>query len=267
MDMLNNNIFKEWNIIGGQKNYKIGNKCFGVTFDPDSSPDTWMTFLKRYDDILTDGEVKLCPGEEIYHFSPMERWNASGKRNRNKRIRYNYQLDSELSVNLAGDCDFNFRKTRFTKFEMIIKQSNLHITDKLRLLNKLYYSNAIHHTHLNFSLFPVSFNLQSLKGRSDDRLDLFLVELKQYYSNNGKQSDIYESSSGELRMYFDSFETFEEYLKRIYHIDATEHDKFVDKLLSMPKKISTTDELENYLDIVSEYWELRMEYFKTLSYN
>lgn len=115
--------------------------------------------------------VEVSPEGELYRFKPKENWDTSGNRNKNFRIRYKYNFDSSDSIRVAGDCDFNFWKNNFTKFEMIIKQSNLCMGDKLRMLNKLYFCNMLHHTYLNFSIFPVSYKLQFLKGRSDDRLD------------------------------------------------------------------------------------------------
>lgn len=65
-------------------------------------------------------------------------------------------------------------------------------------------------------------------------------------------------------MYFNSFENFENYLYIIYHIDINVHKQFVNELLSLPKVIVNTDNLERYFDIVLMYWELRMEHFETL---
>ncbi len=249
-------------IIGDKKNYKIMKTCKNKDFDPDSSPETWVYFLKRYSSIIPDSSEKISLKNDIYTFRPKDNWEAKGSKI--KRIVYKYRLESGETIKLSGDCDFNFRKKRFSKFEMIIKKSGLKNSEKIELLNRLYFCNILHHTHLNFSLFPVGTYMQFKKGRKEDRLDVFLKEIKSFYQNP-KKSSLNELSK-EINQYLNSFGDFNNYVKVIYHIDYNDSKQktFLDKLLNIPSPIATVDNLIEYIDMVIEYWTIRMEHFNKL---
>lgn len=249
-------------IIGDKRSYKIKRKCKDKYFDPDSSPDAWENFLKRYTNIIPSVGTNISLEEDLYIFSPKDNWVTNGSTPR--RIMYKYKLQSGKFIRLSGDCDFNFRKTRFSKFEMIIKKSGLENSKKIELLNRLYICNILHHTCLNFSLFPVGKEMQFIKGRKDDRLDIFLKEIKMFYKNPQKSS--LNKLSIEIKEYLKSFGDFNNYVKCIYHIDYNDKEEkiFLDKMLKTPYPISTVDNLVEYIDNVIEYWNIRMKYFNKL---
>ena len=99
-------------------------------FDPDSSPEAWDYFK------VFSGEIKDL------------NWNG-------KRL-----IWERKTIDIAGDCSFNFNDKKMESFEKILQKPKLEVCPKL----KLEVCQKMHHNLLNFDLIPVTGGMNNLKG-------------------------------------------------------------------------------------------------------
>ncbi|MGN9066133.1 hypothetical protein [Ligilactobacillus agilis] len=107
-------------------------------FDPDSSPEAWDYF-------------KVFSGA-------IEKSNWNGKR----------LIWERETIDIAGDCSFNFNGTKMESFEEILQKPKLEVCPKTKLevcpKLKLKVCQKMHHNLLNFDLMPVTGGMNNLKG-------------------------------------------------------------------------------------------------------
>lgn len=234
-------------------------------FDPDSSPEAWDYFK------VFSGEIKDL--------------NLNSKR----------LIWKSETIDIAGDCSFNFNGTKMESFEEILQKPKLEVCPK----PKLEVCQKMHHNLLNFDLIPVTGGMNNLKGNlkydkenkilvhdlgrppenMHDRLDTFVTfidyslkkrnELKQnipcikeigeFFSNSIFTTSLKGENFGVLYDFMDNYENVYTYCKKFYNIDSI---SFIDKLVASGKKpIKDAESLNDYMDLAIDYWILKGKTF------
>lgn len=257
----NQHITKE-NLQVLKKQSSNGNKG---KFDPDSSPEAWDYFK------VFSGEIK------------------------DLNLNSNRLIWKSKTIDIAGDCSFNFNDNKMKSFEEILQKPKLEVCPKL----KLEVCQKMHHNLLNFDLIPVTGGMNNLKGNlkydkenkilvhdlgrpsenMHDRLDTFVTfidyslkkrnELKQnipcikeigeFFSNSIFTTSLKGENFGVLYDFMDNYENVYTYCKKFYNIDSI---SFIDKLVASGKKpIEDVKSLNDYMDLAIDYWILKGETF------
>ena len=182
----------------------------------------------------------------------------------------------ESGIKIGGDVIFNFRNPYY---ETLLAKN----PEELKRLRE-YKSEKKHYSFCNLSVFPITGKLQNYKGKkgNDDRLDVFLLNLFDYYSSEDKYAHpfmLYNLGRGKgcvskenkelLKDFLDSFspdgdakEKFEDYCEKIYWIDKD----FASKLKDNGKiAINSPDKIVNYMDLAEEFWDKRKTYMKNFT--
>lgn len=217
-------------------------------------------------------------------YSSMEFWKNTdfSKVSNSGYIFYN---NTECSI--SGDVFFNFKKGIKTKkyqkyeyFEELLRRD--FSGDRLiESLKKLDYCNQMFHSFHNFVLLPVPAGLNNFKGTSSfieenfhflDRPDKLLYLMNQYFKERNEDNCIFSSAAGRkskkysaeentiilkktLKDFLDTFDTFDDFCKNLFLIEDKE---FIKKLVENGKKdILTGEDVENYMDLAIEFWNLR----------
>lgn len=243
-----------------------------IVFDPDSSPEAWDYFNKVF-----SGEIKDL--------------NLNSKRQRQRLI-----WKSE-TIDIAGDCSFNFNGNKMKSFEKKMESfEEMKLED---LKKKLEVCQKMHHNLLNFDLIPVTGGMNNLKGNlkydqenkilvhdlgrkpdnAHDRLDTFVTfidyslkkrnELKQnipcikeigeFFSNSIFTTSLKGENFGVLYNFMDNYENVYTYCKEFYNIDSR---SFIDRLVESGKKpIEDAESLNDYMDLAIDYWILKGKTF------
>lgn len=188
----------------------------------------------------------------------------------NRKFKYNKKISKELGF--SGEIDFNFSKkrifglgdSRYNQYKKLIKEGCLdnasrykeYIT-KLEECEKKLYSQA------NISLMPKTGGLQLVKkGVGNDRLDVFIWTLHEYYEY-GITGQVFSRCSCEnmehLKSFLDLFENINEYCEAVYHIDKNlSHDLCV----SGSKIIDSAERVIEYMKLAERFWTQKEEYIK-----
>lgn len=121
----------------------------------------------------------------------------------------------------------------------------------------------MHHTLLNFSIMPATGNMQGVKseGYGDwlDRFDSFVSIIDDYYKG---KNEIILSKAGwnrkSLIKYLTYFEDVYDYFEQHYFIND---EDFIKRLVESGKKyIENQNDVERYVSLAEDYWELKEKY-------
>ena len=186
------------------------------------------------------------------------------------------------SVDLSGDCFFNFNDKKITAFKKISSDEDL-----IERLNKCALR---HHSNENSVLMPATGGMNNVKGkiyyadngfvvagkgrhssRAYDRPDTFLWYLAEFYYQRKCTFDLL--SAGEylynsvfkealqsfnyssLYQFLDSFKDIYEYCKLFYGIEKD----FVDRMIYEGKMpILTSADLNRYIDLAEKFWDVQV---------
>lgn len=257
--------------------YKFKNQgCGVITFEHDSSPRAWKHYERVYGTTIALGknwDRGISERKGVYSHTIRSRY-LTGRGKAFRNIQYLPSKDQKNSYyKFGGDCDFNFNTEKTGAFERKINSfKNLSTNDRNNILAKLEYCSQMHHTLLNMSLMLTTGGMQQAKGKgkplSGDRLDKWFKKLEVYYKNECAIRDITpllhrkNINATRLKGYLDSFNSLEDYLKKIYFI---EDEKFIKKMIESSKfYLNDYDGIKNYLDLAIEYWDIRRIKFEAI---
>lgn len=255
-------------------------------FDPDSSPEAWDHYQEYYNDVGSLGKLTLVNQKDY------------------NRLKSEISVCG-ITYDIAGDCSFNFNEKKVKIFKTIINgDPSISDEDKKKLKELLDKCNENHYTLLNFDLIPVTGGMNNLKGNLKykdenvmvhdmgkpptygllDRLDTFIYFLDYSFKKrnefiNSKHIDLkaigefFSNSVFTTSMKYENFKVLYdllekysdiyEYCEVFYKIDSR---KFVKKLIENGKKpIITAKDIENYMKLAYEFWNIKEQYFKGLS--
>jgi len=185
-----------------------------------------------------------------------------------RKFNYNGKV-SEL-LDLSGETDFNFSKkkivglgdSRYKQYEKLIKMK--YHDDSSQYIGKLYKCSNKFHSQANISLMPKTGGLQLVKkGVGNDRLDVFIWSLNEYYEK-GVTSQIFSNCSCEnrtfLKSFLDLFKDVYEYCEAVYHIDKElSHDLCV----SGSKMIDSAERVIQYMMLAERFWTQKEKYINS----
>ncbi len=184
----------------------------------------------------------------------------------------------ENGIKIGGDVIFNFKNPYYET--LLVNKP-----EELKRLRE-YKSEEKHYSFCNLSVFPITGKLQNYKGKkgNDDRLDVFLLNLYNYYSCEDKASHpfmTYNLGEGKgkvskankdlLKNFLDSFspdgnaeDKFIDYCKKIYWID----NNFALELKDNGKnEIDSPDRIVEYMNLAKKFWDIRKKYMKNPTRN
>ena len=179
-----------------------------IEFDPDSSPAACEHYKNIYGEKKEFGETTYdltkpyFYGEKkhiinaVYkefeglHFFPEKVVNEIKKREKDNI----YPLEISATENLAGETDFNFNQKRWPDWWLLLKNGGY-----AEEVERLKICVATHHTLINFSLMQSMGKLQQIKGSCDDRIDVFLLNLNEYFKELDSDIKNYADESDALR--------------------------------------------------------------------
>lgn len=246
----------------------------GFQYDPDSSPLIWKANAQNY-----KSKYKLY--SEFNFKSPEYYFNRPDINSDCNRLFVFAKDEKKFEANphvfrLGGDTDWNFQdenkcwKNKFGKLNKLITKEEL----KKRLLQ----CNNMHHTPLNFSIMPPTGNMQGVKsiGYGDwlDRFDSFASIVNDYYtghsnmlltgndSNQKMTKEQKEANRKSIEKYLSYFDNVYDYFEQHYFINDRD---FIKRLIeSGKKKIEKQNDVERYISLAEEYWNLKEEYLTRL---
>lgn len=207
----------------------IDKKCFTYKFkgkdaeyEPDSSSVAWKYYDVMYNNTIPIEENKKYEGDGNYY--RVKGSFSYYKGEKGVIIDSIIKGDKRNSIDLAGDCVFNFKKEigndgeisdkcKYYRFkEMICKNCRKNKKgleschekecDQYNMLLELEYCNEMLHSPYNFALMPVTGGMNLSKGNYLDRPDRLLCGIEKFYAKNPKE------------------ELVEEYKKDIKHVKA-----------------------------------------------
>ena len=228
------------------------------SLDFDACEERWKYYLIRYPDFVIDlNNVKYLRGRG--------KW-------------------EDGSVELSGDCFFNFNDKKTDAFRKNIKDIKHKTHKRLDNCAKNHYSNE------NCVLMPVTGGLNNVKGKiyyrkegfvvagarqyNDkcyDRPDTFIFYLNEFYEQK-KSLDLDLLSAGEylsnsifkealqsfnftvLYSFLDGFETVYDFCSLFYGID----ENFVNRMIEEGQKpIVNDDDLNRYMQLAEDFWKIQ----------
>lgn len=162
-----------------------------LDFDPDSSPKAWefynlmypndqfknydkgnITFFNRYSQFNRKEAWKIRGDDYYYSSKPLHSHKNDIKYNRLFVIDSNQSSVKEDNIfyynfcyRLSGETDFNFKSSKLTKFNSLLKFSFANFANKESHAKKLEYCNSMQHSIFNFSLMQSVGNLQKIKWK------------------------------------------------------------------------------------------------------
>lgn len=189
--------------------------------------------------------------------------------------KYELKYDNESSIEVSGDCCFNFNIKKYRYLENIIlngiidkvtkiKLEDLNLCDKLYrkyLLRKLQFCKKYHHSPYNISLMPKTGKLNNKKQQiANDRFDSFLWSLELLYAGNDAliltgDDNVFVYNRNELEKCLFSFKSVYDYCDFFYKgLDK----KLIDKIIASGKcAINSPMRVHEYLNLAYEFWDKR----------
>ena len=229
--------------------------------------------------------------------SVLDEYDASKERWKYYKSRYNKMMNIQLnevcydkngrgkwkfkSIELSGDCFFNFNDKKIAAFKKISCDECL--------MERLNNCALRHHSEENCVLMPVTGGMNNVKGKiyyrgngfavfgkgrppknAYDRPDTFLWYLAEFYSQRKYSFDLLSAGEylcnsvfkeslqsfnyGSLYQFLDSFENIYEYCKLFYGIEKD----FVDRMIDEGKMpILTSEDLNRYMNLAEEFWRIQ----------
>lgn len=185
------------------------------------------------------------------------------------------KYDNESSIEVSGDCCFNFNIKKYRYLENIIltgiideftknKLEVLKLSDepyREYLLKKLQFCKKFHHSPYNISLMPKTGKLNNKKQQiANDRFDSFLWSLELLYAGNDAliltgDDNVVVDNRNELKKCLLSFKSVYDYCDFFYKgLDK----KLIDKIIASGKcAINTPMRVHEYLNLAYEFWDKR----------
>ncbi|MBJ8325251.1 hypothetical protein [Streptococcus pacificus] len=249
-------------------------------FEKDSDLDAWRSYLINY---------RFLENPTIKNFKSV-----------GNRLFYKYKNNKEVEITLSGDCSFNFNEKKKKLFEDIIRhyedKTGVKQSDTR---NKLLACCSNHHQECNFALMPVVGGMNNVKGKIKisngkvkvhqlgrqpnnlfDRLDSFLSLLNEFY-NFRKKCNEFNCSLKEIGEYYsesifleslksENFTILYDFLEKFTDINEyvetfypwIKEDFLIKLLKSGADDIETIEDLEKYMTLAQEYWQLYDDYNK-----
>ncbi|MBX4262459.1 hypothetical protein KTC96_09980 [Clostridium estertheticum] len=185
-----------------------------------------------------------------------------------RKFKYNSKISKELDF--SGETDFNFSKkrifglgdNRYNQYKKLIKKEYLDNPSKYKeYITKLEECEKKLYSQANISLMPKTGGLQLVKkGVGNDRLDVFIWTLNEYYEY-GITSQVFSTCSCEnmeyLKSFLDLFENVNEYCEAVYHIDKELSD---DLCVSGSKMIDSAERVIKYMELADRFWTQKEKY-------
>jgi len=170
-----------------------------------------------------------------------------------------YYYNETIEVN--GDVSFNFGYDSHKYFRSIVRNSNLSDNEKQNTYKRLNCCALHNYEPINFSLMPVTGNLQAAKQKfGNDRFDTFIYTLDLFY-NGGELplcqgGNIAVENRSILRDTLNSFDDVYDFCEKLCFIQN--EDSLVDKLIQSGKKpILEIDRVNEYIDLALLVWAER----------
>lgn len=164
---------------------------------------------------------------------------------------------------------------RYFQDVVVNGNSKMNFEEKKNLNNIILRYNDLTYTPCNISLLPVPGGLNNIKkALGNDRLDTFLFTLKLYYdeeytslilSASAGSSPPFIKNRNALKEFLDSFGSIYNYCEKMYHIN----DKDVVNTLceSGSKPIDTAERVKYYLELATQFWGNKYEFYKKADKN
>lgn len=174
-----------------------------------------------------------------------------------ERLYFNFDLSTGQTIELAGDCDFNFNDKKLKYYQTIVNKE-----DEKLLLYCAERARAL----CNFSIMPITGGINNYKGscfQKLDRLDTFIFLLSCYYacSNDCALSKQITNFNSTLETYLDTYSDIYDYCHNIYFID----NKLVDELvLSGKLPIKNGDDLKRYMNLAKQVWDSKVQHISNV---
>lgn len=214
----------------------------------DNKKKAWEKYISAYhnnfETIDIDKDLE-CSGSRIYI---------------TQAFKHNEKLSD--TIKFSGETDFNFKKKRgfgnhYGVYKKLLETNQENFQKNIEMLDECY---SKYKSSDNISIMPRSGNLQAVKkGIGNDRLDVFIWSINEYYSNSVNL--LLNQSTGQnincLKSFLAVFDNVYEYCKEIYHIN----DKLVRKLIaSGSQAIDSAERVVEYMALAMEFWRQKSDY-------
>lgn len=211
----------------------------------------WRLYDIIYDDLI-DGGINYDR-------------DVKGKKRKNAEKTLSHRGKS-VCIDISGETDFNFSrkknfgwgKSREQFFKWYSKQ--LEGQEKADYLEQVNRCVKNYHSQHNISIMPQNGALNLAKKMlGNDRLDVFIWALNEYYENgNGL---ILNCSSNEylpsLKLFLGLFSGVNDYCRCMYQIDEDLVQRLV---VSGTKPLDCVSRAKEYMDLAEEFWAQRDKY-------
>lgn len=264
----------KWEIVMNNDYLRIDiqSKQGDIEYESDSSPKSWEHYNRNY-----QNKYRLYSD---FDFDNLEfaQWddktksyiNAPDINSDNNRLCAFATNGTLFDANphvfrIGGETDWNFKQDSYWRKNKFGKLNNL-VTDS-NIKERLEGCKVMHHTLLNFSIMPATGNMQGVKseGYGDwlDRFDSFVSIIDDYYQG---ENEIILSKAGwnrkSLIKYLTYFEDVYDYFEQHYFINDKD---FIKRLVESGKKnIENQNDVERYVSLAEDYWELKEKYIMNL---
>ena len=260
-----------WDVlVDPARKIRIGNKLFFDEEEPDSSNIIWDYYSIYYD-------IKINKNSLSSKFRKIGNFEYLKNKDSNCVKLCNIPLNNNNlgTINLGGDCTFNFKSKINILYNIIAKdteEKSIELKDKLMSL--ILGIQKMHHSPYNFSLIPVTGALNKAKGVSLDRFDKFIFRLQEYYNYNFS-TNTFEDNIEYLHKSICNFSTLNnffyihDFLKAIGSIN-TYCDLFYPELtfglyqsliISGRKRIDSINCVIEYIELAIRFWEAKVKYY------
>ena len=169
-----------------------------------------------------------------------------------------YYYNDTIEVN--GDVNFNFGYDSHKYFRSIVRKSNLSDSEKQNTYKRLNCCALHNYEPINFSLMPVTGNLQAVKQKfGNDRFDTFIYTLDLFYKGDElllcQGGSIAIENRRILRDTLKSFNGVYDFCEKLCFI---QNKNLVNKLIQSGKKpILEIDRVNEYIDLAILVWAER----------
>ena len=250
-------------------------------------------FMKNWNDVFSEEEIESTEQQDFD--SCKERWEyykeqfplfnidtSKVEYDKNQRGKWRYTRKGE-SVEIAGDCFFNFNETKVKLYKKLKPLSQSTII-------KLEDCAKKHHSNENCVLMPVTGGMNNVKGKiyyreKDenfaihgvgragillDRPDTFIYFMSEFFKARKRNYDL--MSAGEflsnsifrealntlnfqaIYSFMNSFQSIEEYCGLFYGIDKA----FTQRMIRNGKKpIKNEKDLIRYIELAEDFWSIQ----------
>lgn len=179
---------------------------------------------------------------------------------------FSYKGKHTSQMNFSGETDFNFghgwAHTKYEKYVKLITQTSISQEDETKYSNHLNICSKLYKSIVNISIMPQTGNLQSAKkGIGNDRMDVFIWALAEYYNKSSNVLTNYCSYENmeSLQKYLDIFGDVYNYCDAIYHIN----ESLVNDLIKSGKEsIDSVERMVSYMDLASKFWRQKIVFLK-----